>query len=195
MKLGCILLAAGTSQRYGTNKMLANLLGKPLIDYILSNIPIERFDECITVVSNDEVLDRVKPYNMKIVYNDNPDRGIGSSIRLGIEALSNVDACMFCVSDQPMLTTKTITDMIDNYQEGTIYSLSHESERGNPVIFPSSVLDELANLKKGEFGTKVIYSHKDILVLHETNDETQLIDIDTHENLLYVKSLIKQASL
>jgi len=190
MKIGCILLAAGTGQRFGSNKLLGDLAGKPLVDYILSSLPIEHFDAVVAVVSNEEVKERVEKHNIKTVYNYNPNEGINSSIRLGVEALSDVDACMFCVSDQPLLASDTISDMINAYKEGTIYSLSHQAVRGNPVIFPSSLFEELANLEQGEFGTKVIYSHQDMLVLHETMDNTQLIDVDTQENLEYIKSII-----
>lgn len=190
MKMGCILLAAGTGLRFGSNKLLSTLIDRPLIDYILSSLPIEHFDEVVAVVSSEGVQKRVEKHAIKTVYNYNPDQGISSSIRLGVEALNDVDACMFCVSDQPLLTSETIKDMIHSYQNNTIYSLAHNSVRGNPVIFPSFLFDELANLKKGEFGTKVVYAHQELLVLHETMDKNQLVDVDTQENLEYIKSVI-----
>lgn len=190
MKIGCILLAAGTGLRFGKNKLMSTLIDRPLIDYILSALPIKHFDEIIAVVSSDDTKERVESYNIKTVYNYNPDQGISSSIKLGIEALKDVDACMFCVSDQPMLTSDTIIDMINSYQENTIYSLSHNTVRGNPVIFPASLLGELSKLEKGEFGTKVVYAHQEMLVLHETMDKNQLVDVDTKENLEYIKKVI-----
>jgi molybdenum cofactor cytidylyltransferase len=190
MKIGCILLSAGTGLRFGSDKLLSTLIDRPLIDYILSSLPVAHFDEIVAVVSSQEVKERVQRHKIKTVYNYNPDEGISSSIRLGIKALNDVDACMFCVSDQPLLQSDTIIDMINVYKKDSIYSLSHNAVRGNPVIFPSSLFGELSELKKGEFGTKVIYAHQDMLMLHETDDKTQLIDVDTPENLDYIRSII-----
>lgn len=190
MKIGCILLAAGTGLRFGSDKLLSTLIDRPLIDYILSSLPTKYFDDIVAVVSSDGVQQKVEEHNIRTIYNYSPDQGISSSIKLGIEALKDVDACMFCVSDQPLLTSETIIDMINSYQEGTIYSLSHNTVRGNPVIFPVSLLDELSKLEKGEYGTKVVYAHQEMLALHETMDKNQLVDVDTKENLEYIKKLI-----
>ena len=195
MRMGCILLAAGISRRYGGNKLLSDILGKPLIDYILEHLPTKYFDECVAVASKEEVLNRIKQHNIHTVFNDHPELGISRSIRLGIAALKNVNACIFCVADQPMLSQETILEMMDDYQPGTIRALSHGSDRGNPVIFPASLLCELASLKENESGKTVIDRHEDKLVLHETLDHTQLIDIDTPESMQRVIKLMKRASL
>lgn len=191
MKFGLILLAAGTGERFGGNKLIEKIAGKPIIQYILNNLPVCRFDDCVGVVSDPQVEGYIATHDIRTVFNDMPDEGISRSIRLGIKTLRDVDACMFVVADQPMLRGSTIKAMLDVYQQDSILSLSTNGRRGNPVIFPASLLSELLQLKKGEYGTTVINNHKDLLVLHDIDDITQLMDIDTKKNLKDIKAMME----
>ena len=39
MKIGCVVMAAGNSRRFGGNKLLADWEGKPLAAYALDAVP------------------------------------------------------------------------------------------------------------------------------------------------------------
>lgn len=183
MRIGCVLLAAGAGRRFGGNKLTAELQDKPIIEYILSSLPIALFSQCVIVAANEDLLDIAKKYNVLGIINDKPQEEVRRSIRMGIEQLTGVDACMFCVADQPLLSKTTISSMIDAYISHTILALSSNGKRGNPVIFPSSLLSELTALKKGESGKTVIRGHEDILKLFDIEDSIQLKDIDTKDQL------------
>ena len=192
MKMGCILLAAGTGRRFGGNKLLSDLSGRPMIDYILGNLPLKKVSCCVGVASNRQVLAHIRERGLTAVLNDRPEDSISRSIRLGIEALDPVDACMFVVADQPLLSGETIEAMIDSYAPGTIRSLAADGRRGNPVIFPSFLLSELSALQKGEFGTKVLFDHPELLALHEIDDASQLLDVDDPQALQRVIRLLEK---
>lgn len=193
MKIACILMAAGTGERFGGNKLMTQLAGKPIIEYILGSLPVKRFSQCIGVSSDFEVLSRIEAHGLTAVRNDLPTRGISRTIMLGIQHLDEPDACMFCVADQPLLQRQTIEDMIDSYLEGTLLSLSSHGKRGNPVIFPETMLGELSDLQRGEYGTKVIYKHKGLLLLHDIPDATQLLDIDNRRNFTRISKIMNKA--
>lgn len=181
MKMGCILLAAGAGERFSGNKLTAKLKSKPIVEYILTSLPVSQFSQCVIVAANEYLLDIANMYGISGIINDRPEEGICRSIRMGIQQLNVVDACMFCVADQPLLSKDTITRMINAYTPYTILALSSKGKRGNPVIFPACLLSELATLKKGESGKKVIRRHEDILKLFDIKDNIQLKDIDTKD--------------
>ena len=58
--------------------------------------------------------------------------------------------------------------LINSYKKDTILALSYDGKRGNPVIFPSSLYNELISLNIDETGQKVINAHLDILKLYDT---------------------------
>lgn len=56
--------------------------------------------------------------DFKVIINQHPERGISSSIKLGIDAVEDSEAYLFTVCDQPMLTSKTFYRLIEAYQYG-----------------------------------------------------------------------------
>ncbi len=183
MKIGCVLLAAGAGVRFGGDKLKACVAGKTMLENILSKLPAELFDKCVIVAADSSLLETAKTYGISGVINNRPELGIARSIRMGLKPLLDMDACMFCVSDQPFLKGETIRAMLENYTPGTMLSLAHGGKRGNPVLFPSSLFGELLRLRRSQFGTHVIHAHPELLKLYETADPLELKDIDTREEL------------
>lgn len=190
MKTGCILLAAGAGSRFGGSKLNANLEGKPIIDYILASLPVHYFHKRIIVAANAALLQKARQFGFEGIINDRPEMGASLSIRMGLAALGDADACMFCVADQPLLKKETLENMLKAYEPGTILSLSSGGITGNPNIFPSSLFPELSLLTGDEAGKTVISRHPGIVHLHSVFDTSQLRDIDTQEHLREVTALL-----
>ncbi len=190
MKVAMILLSAGKGSRFGKNKLETYIGKNQIIEYVLSNIPVESLYQVVMVASTKSMLDTAKRYGISGIINDRPDDGIARSIRMGTECVKDADAYIYCVSDQPLLKKTTIENMIKKYKSGTILALAIDRKRGNPVIFPSFLYDELVSLQKGESGQKVINAHLDILKHYETSDASELMDIDTKEDFDIIKLLI-----
>ena len=190
MKIGLILLAAGEGRRFGGSKLENKINNKPIIEYILSNIPKECFSEMVIVAANKNILETAEKYGISGIINDKPELSISHSIIMGTKCVKDADAYMYVVSDQPLLSKKTIRKMIETYKKDTILALAHNNKRGNPVIFPSYLYEELTNLEHGQSGQKVINAHLDILEHLETDDEAELMDIDTKDNFLQIEKII-----
>lgn len=188
MKIGCILLAAGAGIRFGGGKLTANINGKPVIEYVLGSLPQTRFSRRVIVAANQLLVDKASPYGFDGVINRRPELGISRSIRLGVRLMPETDACMFCVADQPLLTQETLCGMLGAYTPDTILALSCNGRSGNPVIFPSSLYSELRGLTGDESGKTVVSRHTDRFRLFPVADASQLIDIDTREDLRDMES-------
>lgn len=179
-KIAVILEAAGNSSRFGSNKLLHEIEdGRPMIASVLDAVrPLDVYKK-ILVTQYDEVAELAPDFTT--VMNDRPDLGISRSMQLGIEAAGDADAYMFCVCDQPGITTSTLNRMIESYKKGTagIVSLSWQGTMCNPKIFSSRFRGELMSLSGDTGGRQIIADHRSELLLVEAGSEKEVEDIDS----------------
>lgn len=99
--------------------------------------------------------------------------------------MGGMDGVLFSVCDQPFLTTDSIIRLKQSFEEsdGAICALSWGGKRGNPVLFPADLLDELAALTGDTGGGAVIKRHPERLVLVEAFSPKELEDVDKPEDL------------
>ena len=188
--IGCILLAAGAGARFGGSKLFAFFNGRPVIEYILGNVRDTDFSHRAIVAANDEMLDTARRFGFAGVVNDCPELGVSRSIRMGLDLMSDTDACMFCVADQPLLGRDTLSGMLESYEPGTILAVSHNEQSGNPVIYPARLYGELSRLEGEESGKTVASRYKSLLRHFYVADALQLEDIDTREDLTALQERI-----
>ena len=189
MKIGCVLMAAGLGRRFGENKLTVNLgCGETLINYALSAIPGDKLHRVVVVTQYPQVAALAEKYSFTPLHNPYPERGQSESIRIGLAALSDCDAVMFQVADQPRLKKETVADLIGfaAAHPDRIVGLGHRGRRGNPCIFPARFFPELMALEGDVGGNVVIRAHPDALLLYETS-AAELRDVDTVEALAAVQ--------
>ncbi|MCQ2567048.1 MAG: putative selenium-dependent hydroxylase accessory protein YqeC [Mogibacterium sp.] len=183
-RIAVILEAAGNSIRFGSNKLLHVMdNGRPMISGVLDAVrPINCYKKII-VTQYDEVSALTPDYD--VIINDRPDLGISHSMQLGIDAADDADAYMFCVCDQPGLTSASIEALIDAYKKGTagIISLAWQGKMCNPKIFSSCYRDELMALSGDVGGRQIISAHRDDILLVEAGCVEETMDIDSLDNL------------
>ena len=181
--IGCVVMAAGSSSRFGSeNKLLANFGGRPLVHRAMDAVP----PVCKTVVVTGyaEIAAEAARRGFAVVRNDRPEDGASRTVRLGTEALSDCEAILFIVGDQPGLTRAGAELVLAAHraQPDAICAAAHNGKRGNPCLFPREFFEELTALAGDRGGSAVIRRHEDRLVLTELPAEA-LADIDTVEEL------------
>ena len=67
--------------------------------------------------------------------------------------------------------------------DGGILALSCGKRRGNPVIFSKEYLKELSELSGDVGGRQVMARHREDVRFLEVNDDRELQDIDTREQM------------
>ena len=178
-KIAVILEAAGNSTRFGSNKLLHIMDdGRPMIASIFDAVrPLDVYKK-ILVTQYDDIAEMAAGFD--VVMNDRPDLGISRSMQLGLAAAGDADAYMFCVCDQPGLSTSTIKKLIEAYKKGTagIVSLAWQGKMCNPKIFSSRYREELMRLSGDTGGRQIIASHEDDILLVEASSEDEVKDID-----------------
>ena len=90
--LGCVVMAAGRGVRFGGEKLLAELRGKPLLYYTLAALPPHW--NTVAVASSPAVLAYLARAGVRSVRNPAPEKGVGGTIRLGTEALQHCEAIL-----------------------------------------------------------------------------------------------------
>lgn len=182
MKLSVILLAAGSARRYGGNKLLTVVNGKPMYRNILDRIPEIGFSfyRKIIVTQYEEIGRQLCRSDWVVVRNDQPELGISHSIRLGLEQAGDSDAFLFAVCDQPYLQAVTMKRLIAEYERSDkgIAFVRNGKEPGNPVIFSAAYLEELRCLNGDRGGKAVVRRHMEDCTWVEAEEDRELRDID-----------------
>lgn len=183
MKLGCVIMAAGASSRFGGNKLLQDFLGRPLFACVLEAVA-GVFDQTAVVTGYVPVKAYAEKLGFLPVKNENPQLGVSHTIRLGLDAVNDCDGVVFATADQPLLTRETFLRLTEAFvKEPTyIYAVSAEGKRGNPCLFPKALFPELLAIKGDVGGGAVIKAHPHRLRLMEVPSE-ELLDCDTPDSL------------
>ena len=189
LRIGCLVMAAGSGSRFGRNKLEAVIDGKTLLRRALEAVPREEF-ACVTVVTQyDGAAALAEEFGFAVVRNDRPEDGLSRTVRLGTETMASCDAIMYQVADQPLLERDTVRREVELFRAhpDRIVGLGNNGVRGNPCIFPRRFFPELMALTGDTGGNVVIRAHPESLLLYETA-AAELRDVDTVEALAAIRT-------
>ena len=190
-----VVLAAGLSKRYGLrNKILEKINTKSIIESILENlISLKAYKKDIIVIGGNDYISlkkKVSKYDIKIMYNQNYRKGIGSSVSLILKKKINYSGIMFIPGDMPLITLKDYKKLIMTFlnNENKIISPSYKGIYGNPLIIPKIYFNLIKNLQKDNGARKFLPPKEFIYV---PCSKGTIFDIDTKSKLLKAKILNK----
>lgn len=159
--LACIILAAGSSRRFGAaNKLLADMDGKPMVAHATEAAGAAALGPVIVVTGCDE--DQIRAalahLDVKFVHNPAFADGMAASLSAGIVAASAAGAAgaFVILGDMPWLEVETLSALADAFREtqgSQICVPVAQGRRGNPVLFPADLFGEIEALK-GDRGAK-----------------------------------------
>lgn len=181
-KIGCVIMASGMGRRFGSNKLMAEFDGKPMV---LQALHASRSlkENRVVVTRHADVAKLCREHGVKVVLHDLPQRS--DTVRLGLEALGDVDACVFLPADQPLLRAETV-DLLVSQWEGNPQSIVrpvHDDTPGSPVVFPKWCFEQLCSLPEGKGGSWVMQQHPERITSVPIIDPFELMDADTPETL------------
>ena len=173
LKLGIVILAAGSSSRMGQSKQLLEIDGEPLLRRMAKVALGVDPDELIVVLgSNREEHQKVtEDLAVKTVYNSNWQKGIGSSIKTGVyhllQQLPSANAAMILVCDQPLLTTFHLKKLKHAFISSVtpVVAMVYSDTVGVPAIFAKSLFDDLIKLPDDKGAKLVIEKSSPLLTI------------------------------
>ena len=186
-----ILLAAGSSRRFGGNKLLAPLHGKPLYAWGLSalhDVCQERGGCTLTVVSRyPEIRAAARALGAQAVDSPDSEKGQSYSIRSGLQALGRVeerDFLLFLPADQPWITPNTIVRLLDAAGPDTWTATAAFGKRvGTPTLFSARLLPDLLALEGDLGGRKLMGRPGQPCLVVQADSGRELDDVDYPEQL------------
>ncbi len=158
--IAAVVLAAGTSTRYGEHKLLLPLQGVPIVRWAVRAVLDSRVEDVIVVLGRDadRVRETLRDLPVRFASNTRFREGMSTSVRTGLDALRpDTEAVLFALGDQPLLRPAVLDRLIEVFR--TIYLPivvpSYRGERGNPVLFGVAVLNELRGVR-GDQGARTV---------------------------------------
>ena len=189
MKIALVLTAAGSSSRFGSDKLAYPIDGKPMLMHALELYTRmqDRFCIRVAVLKPDAGArkDAALRMGFTVAENPNANEGMATSVVLGTETASEADpdGILYAVGDQPRMTEETVQRLLDTFAKDPtrIVAPIANDRRGNPVLFPKSLIPELKQLKGDVGGSRVIAKHPELLATVPAALE-ELQDIDVRES-------------
>lgn len=182
MEIGCVILAAGRSERFGGDKLHAEFSGLSLILRAMQAVPVGCPAAVVTGDSGIAALAR--QHGMSVVWNHRPELGVSRSVCLGTMSMTQCDAICFLVADQPLLKIESVRKLLDEWKQHPhcIVRASHDGKPGNPCIFPREFYPALCSLQGDRGGSAVARAFPHRVRLAELPPR-ELMDCDTPEAL------------
>ena len=179
-------MASGLGKRFGSNKLMAEFHGKPMILKALQ-ASCNFGENRVVVTRHEDVANLCRERGVPVVLHDLPHRS--DTIRLGLEALGDVDACVFLPADQPLLRPETVDLLISRWKENqqSIVRPVHGDAPGAPVVFPKWLFQELCHLPEGKGGGWLMKQHPECVETVPVSDPYELLDADTPETLEFLR--------
>ena len=184
-RIGGIVLAAGGSTRLGEPKQLLEFDNETLAHAAVRAAHEGGCDVVCLVTGHaqTEVEHAVADLNPILAQNQEWQRGMGSSIRIGLSAVSPVSAIVLLACDQPAVNGKMIRSLIERYdQTGRAIIASHYSGTlGIPALFDHSCFAELRALADDRGAKAVIQADPARVASFEFPDGA--LDLDAPDDL------------
>lgn len=190
-KICGILLAAGYSKRFGSNKLLQALphgaqnAGMPIARAAAKHL-IDALPEPVAVTRPraQKLAQMLREAGCNTVVCKNAADGMGTSLAAGIKATADADGWVIALADMPFIRPETIRLIAKGIVEGAaIAAPSYQGERGHPVGFARRFRDDLLALNGDEGARQLLKAHPDWITLFEVDDPGVLRDIDTPGDL------------
>ena len=180
-----LILAAGTSQRLGRPKQMELLDGETLIARAI-RVALESALGPVHVVvrrRDQDIVSEAKRLGCNIIFNDEADEGVASSVRAGVRAVAGeTGAILIMACDQPAVTAEHLRRLANNDAAMAAASL-YEGRRGVPAWFPARFYPELLKLH-GDKGARELL--KSAAAIELVGGE---LDIDTETDLANARML------
>jgi molybdenum cofactor cytidylyltransferase len=173
-----IILAAGSSSRFGQTKQLLHFNNKTLLQHVIDEAKASGAETIIVVTgaNANDVSKEIKDWQ----------KGMASSIVAGLKkaiTLNNdIEKIIIAVGDQPFVSSSLFRQLYQTQNESVqhIVASSYADTIGTPALFTQKYFDALMGLQDEEGAKKILKANpEDIAVVDFPQGS---IDIDTEKD-------------
>ena len=177
-----IILAAGSSERFGSPKQLVDLNGRPLLEQIVTDVLAWPVDTVVVVIGAfaDEILDTIDFQDAVVAINEDWSEGLSSSLRVGLDVLTREpkwDRTFVALGDQPDIPHAVPGELIavaEETQRPAVVPV-YRYARGHPVLFDRSLWSRLMTLTGDSGASPLLTTHPEFV------EEVRFSDLPPHD--------------
>jgi len=182
-----ILLAAGASQRFGTDKLTQHLPnGVPVAVQACRRL-LMACERILVVVrpGSTRLIDLLAPLGVDIAVCETASQGMGTSLAFAIQSCPDARGWVVALADMPGIQVETLRQVAAALHDGALIAAPHfHGRRGHPVGFSAKLGDALMMLQGDQGAKSVLRTHAQSLTRIDCEDPGILWDIDHPEDLL-----------
>lgn len=183
MTVAALVLAAGSSERLGRPKQLLPWGDTTLLGHVVDGLADWPVDEVWVVLGDnaDEVLAVVDLGEAGVVVNEQPEEGMASSLRVGLDAIarrSRADRVFIVMGDQPRIDPEVPAELLATVTHRPAVVPRYRYARSNPVLVHRPLWERLMSLT-GDTGAKSLFEAHPDWVEEVWFDRLPPRDIDT----------------
>jgi molybdenum cofactor cytidylyltransferase len=182
-----LVLAAGTSSRFGRTKQLVLLRGRPLVQHAVDAVAGAGLDEIVVILGHqaDDVRRSLElPPNARTVVNPAYESGLASSLAAGLrEADRASEAAVVLLGDQPGIASRHVRMLVGAFQAHRSRFVRLRFRDGpGPALLARAAWPEALALE-GDIGARLLMERHPEMIEEVEIDEDVPADVDRPEDL------------
>jgi molybdenum cofactor cytidylyltransferase len=183
-----IVTAAGAAERFGSQKLLANVGGQPLLERTVRSLLDGGVDRVVVVLGPESGRIRAEvpalsDGRVSVETNRHPERGMFSSIQAALRDHTG-DPLLVLPGDMPYVEAATVLALLGKQKDSAaIVSPRFQGKRGHPVVIPGKYRDEIRDAGDGVTLHEILKAHAGERVDMDVYDRGVVRDVDVPEDL------------
>jgi molybdenum cofactor cytidylyltransferase len=176
-----VVLGAGLAERFGSDKLAAELHGRPLSQHLLRTVSPLPFGQKLLVARGQPWADAYAVAGFTVLNNPQPELGPGASLAVAAAAADR-PVLLVCLADMPYVTASHLLRLVEahNASSKAVASIS-DDYRGPPAIIPRRLLETIDLVQSG---ARSLLNQADSVTAEPDN----LRDVDTPAMLTLLSS-------
>jgi CTP:molybdopterin cytidylyltransferase MocA len=188
LPVGGIVLAAGKSSRMpGSQKLLLDLDGVPMVRHVLEAASEGGCHQTVVVYAEEDVR-RAVDGRAEVAFNAKSASGMASSLHVGLKALRpEIEGAMVLLGDQPLVGSRTVATLLRAWRREGSRPAVAVSQAGDdnggwapPVILSREMWPQLMALKGDSGARQVLHGRPELLDIVPAPGRAD--DIDTPDD-------------
>ncbi|MGH2782369.1 MAG: nucleotidyltransferase family protein [Thermoleophilaceae bacterium] len=153
--IGGLVLAAGAGTRFGSAKQLAELDGRPLLEHSIRAMTASPVGRVVVVLGlgAEEVAAEVDLHGAEAVVCDRWEEGQSASLACGLAELSECEAVVVTLGDQPRLSPDAIRRVIAARNGAAAVRATYAGAPGHPVLLERELFERMRDVT-GDHGAR-----------------------------------------
>jgi molybdenum cofactor cytidylyltransferase len=187
--LAAAILAAGESRRMGAPKALLPYHGVTFVEHLMSAARHPRVGivRVILGAGAEDICAKLHLDSDSVVVNPDWPKGQLSSIQAAVRSLAgySTEGLLLCPVDHPLISKTLVAQLIEEFDAGgnAIVLPTFHGRRGHPIIFRSSVYEEILAASPEVGARQVVWAHRDDIAEVPTEEEGVVLNLNDPETL------------